>query len=41
MPATDLVIAAVALNNGLRLVTKDKNFLLVKEVEEDFKVLVD
>jgi predicted nucleic acid-binding protein len=34
MPAIDLVIAAVALNNGLRLVTKDKNFLLVKEVEK-------
>ncbi|MBO3763415.1 MAG: type II toxin-antitoxin system VapC family toxin [Candidatus Brockarchaeota archaeon] len=41
IPATDLIIAAVALNDGLRLVTKDKHFLLVKEVENDFKVLVD
>ena len=38
IPAVDSVIAAVALNNKLKLVTKDKHFLLVKEVKRDFMV---
>ncbi len=38
IPAVDSVIAAVALNNKLKLITKDKHFLLVKEVKKDFKV---
>ncbi len=38
IPAVDSVIAAVALNNKLKLVTKDKHFLMVKEVRKSFKV---
>jgi len=34
----DSIIAAVALNNKLKLVTKDKHFLWVKEVKKGFKV---
>ncbi len=40
IPAVDSVIAAVALNNKLKLVTKDKHFLQVKEVKKEFKVEV-
>ncbi|HEY9206157.1 MAG TPA: hypothetical protein VIO58_09565 [Candidatus Methanoperedens sp.] len=38
IPAVDSVIAAVALNNKLKLLTKDKHFLLVKGVKKSFKV---
>ncbi|HWQ96314.1 MAG TPA: type II toxin-antitoxin system VapC family toxin [Candidatus Methylomirabilis sp.] len=38
IPAVDSVIAAVALNNKLKLVTKDKHFLMVKEIKKSFKV---
>jgi hypothetical protein len=38
IPAVDSVIAAVVLNNKLKLVTKDKHFLLVKNVIRDFMV---
>ncbi len=38
IPAVDLLIAAVALNNKLKLVTKDKHFLPIKEFKKDFKV---
>ncbi len=38
IPAVDSVIAAVALNNKLKLVTKDKHFVMVKEVNKNFKV---
>ncbi len=38
IPAVDSVIAAVALNNKLKLVTKDKHFLMIKEVKKKFKV---
>jgi len=34
----DSVIAAVVLNNKLKLVTKDKHFLLIKNVMKDFMV---
>jgi tRNA(fMet)-specific endonuclease VapC len=38
IPAVDSVIAAVTLNNKLKLITKDKHFLTVKEVRKSFKV---
>ncbi len=38
IPAVDSVIAAVVLNNKLKLVTKDKHFLLIKNVIKDFMV---
>ncbi len=38
IPAVDSVIASVALNNKLKLVTKDKHFLMVKEVKKEFMI---
>lgn len=38
IPAVDSVIAAVVLNNKLKLVTKDKHFLLIKNVIKYFMV---
>ncbi len=38
IPAVDSVIAAVVLNNKLKLVTKDKHFLFIKKVMQDFMV---
>jgi len=35
----DLVIAAVALNNGLRIITK--HFLSIKEIRKDFMVVIE
>ncbi len=40
IPAVDSIIAAVALNNKLKLVTKDKHFLMIKEVKKEFKIEV-
>jgi len=40
IPAVDSVIASVALNNKLKLVTKDKHFLMVKEVKKEFMIEV-
>ncbi len=41
IPAVDSVIAAVALNNKLKLVTKDKHFLMVNEVRKDFRIEIN
>jgi|Deesub1362A_J573_1020465.scaffolds.fasta_scaffold01020_12 hypothetical protein len=41
IPAVDAIIAAIAMNNGLKVVTKDKHFLFVKEVRGDFEVFVE
>ena len=38
IPAVDSVIAAVVWNNKLKLVTKDKHFLLIKNVVKDFMI---
>ncbi len=35
VPAIDLVIAAIAINRSLKLVTKDKHFKFVKEARRD------
>ncbi len=40
IPAVDTVIAATCINNKLKLTTKDKNFLNIKEISEDFQVEV-
>jgi len=40
IPAVDSVIAQVALNNKMKLVTKDRHFLLVKEVKKEFRIEV-
>ncbi len=38
LPAVDLIIAATAFNNGLTLVTLDKHFRLLKEVEPRIEI---
>jgi len=39
-PAIDVLIAAMCIRRDLRLLTKDKHFLFIKEVEPDFMVHV-
>jgi hypothetical protein len=41
IPTVDVIISAIALNNRLRVITKDRHFLFVKGVREDFKVVVE
>ena len=41
IPAIDAVIAAAALNRKLKLVTRDKHFMAIKEIREDFKLLIE
>ncbi|RLI81220.1 type II toxin-antitoxin system VapC family toxin [Archaeoglobales archaeon] len=41
IPAIDVIISAIALNNKLRVITKDEHFLFVKEVKKDFEVVVE
>ena len=39
VPAIDVIISAISINRGLKLVTKkDKHFLFVKDVIKDFNV---
>ena len=38
IPAIDIVIAAIALNNKLTLRTKDRHFLVIKNIKPEFKV---
>ena len=40
IPAVDVLISAIAINNGLRVITRDKHFLFVKDVLKDFEVVV-
>ena len=41
VPAIDAVIAAIALNRKLKLVTRDKHFTFIKEIKEDFELLIE
>ena len=41
IPTIDVVISAIAINNGLRVITKDKHFLFVKEIIKDFNVAIE
>lgn len=41
IPAVDVIISAIAINNGLKILTKDKHFLFIKEVVREFEVVVD
>lgn len=38
IPAFDSLIAAIVLNNKLKLVTKDNHFFLIEKIMKDFKV---
>ena len=35
VPAVDIVLAAVAINRGLRLLTEDRHFEYIKEIRKD------
>ncbi len=37
-PAIDVMIAAMCIRRDLRLLTRDRHFLFIKEVEPDFMV---
>lgn len=41
IPAVDVVISAIALNNGLRVVTKDRHLLFVKDLRKDFELVLE
>ena len=41
IPAIDITISAIAINNGLRVITKDKHFLFIKDIMKDFEVIVE
>ena len=41
IPAVDAVISAIAINNNLRVVTKDRHFLFVKDVVSGFNVAIE
>ena len=41
IPAIDTLISAIAVNSNLRVITKDRHFLFVKEVVNNFKVTVE
>ncbi len=40
VPAMDVIIAAMCMRRDLKLLTKDRHFLFVKEVEPEFRVEV-
>jgi len=40
IPSIDILIASMCNNRNLTLVTKDKHFLSVKLIKEDFKVSI-
>ena len=41
VPAIDAVITAIALNRKLKLVTRDKHFMAIKEIRKDFELLIE
>lgn len=41
MGASDLLIAAVCLNKDEELVTLDEDFLVIKEIEPSFRVIIE
>lgn len=41
LPAIDVINAAIAINNNLKLITKDKHFLVMKEIKKEFNVSIE
>ena len=41
VPAVDMIVAAVALNRELTLVSRDKHFLFIREVYQDLKLQLE
>ncbi|MEO2117035.1 MAG: PIN domain-containing protein [Methanocaldococcus sp.] len=41
IPAIDILISAIAINRKMKLITKDKHFSNVKEIFEDFDIVIE
>lgn len=40
LPAIDLIVAAIGYNRGYIIITSDKHFTVLKDVEKDVKILI-
>jgi len=41
LPAIDTIITAIAINNNLKLITKDKHLPAIKEIKKEFNISVE
>jgi len=41
LPAIDIIMAAMALNRNMKLVTSDKHFAVIREIRQDFKLYIE
>ena len=42
LPAIDIIVAAMALNRNMKLVTSDdKHFAVIREIRQDFKLYIE
>ncbi len=41
IPAIDIIIAAVALNRNMKLVTTDNHFAVIQEIRSDFEFVIE
>jgi len=40
LPVIDLIIAAIGFNNGYEVVTMDRHFKYIQEIEKDLKISI-
>lgn len=41
LPAIDIIVAAMALNRNMKLVTSNKHFTVIREIRQDFKLYIE
>jgi len=41
LPAIDIIVAAMALNRNMKLVTSDEHFAVIREIRQDFKLYIE
>ncbi|MCK4732259.1 MAG: PIN domain-containing protein [Methanophagales archaeon] len=41
IPAIDIIIAAVALNRNMKLVTTDNHFAVIRKIRSDFEFVIE
>ena len=41
LPAIDIIVAAMALNRNMKLVTSGKHFAVIREIRQDFKLYIE
>jgi len=41
IPAIDIIVAAVALNRNMKLVTTDNHFDIIQEIKSDFEFVIE